>query len=263
MIHRIKRITFFQRTVPILLQNENGPCPLLAICNGLLLSGKITLPAGRMEITTDSLVQLIANHLFSHPTLHSSDDNIRINAQKSVDDVIQILPAFAVGLDVNCKFNCVDAFEFTQQLTTFDLTDLRLLHGWTYDPQDTRSAQAIGTMSYNQLIEQVITLRSTVEDLECIERAQEVKEDREENKDKEDKEDSDEENEAATLEQALLLSTMKDDEPAPPTPPTPPTTTNNQQPTTNNAPAVCFPSAQWARGMANAAKDKPLEYVNS
>ena len=107
MIHRIKRITFFQRTVPILLQNENGPCPLLAVCNGLLLSGKITLPAGRMEITTDSLVQLIANHLFSHPTLHSSDDSIRINAQKNVDDVIRILPAFAVGLDVNCKFNKV------------------------------------------------------------------------------------------------------------------------------------------------------------
>jgi hypothetical protein len=30
--HFVKHITFLGRDVPILLQNENGPCPLLAIC---------------------------------------------------------------------------------------------------------------------------------------------------------------------------------------------------------------------------------------
>lgn len=38
------------RTVPILLQDVNGPCPLIAIINVLLLRGTITLPAGAGEI---------------------------------------------------------------------------------------------------------------------------------------------------------------------------------------------------------------------
>ena len=32
----LKPITFLNRRVSILLQNENGPCPLLAICNVLV-----------------------------------------------------------------------------------------------------------------------------------------------------------------------------------------------------------------------------------
>ena len=31
-LYPVKRIPYFQRIVPILCQNENGPCPLLAIC---------------------------------------------------------------------------------------------------------------------------------------------------------------------------------------------------------------------------------------
>ena len=162
---RVKRITFFQRQVPILCQNENGPCPLLAICNGLLLRGHISLPTGRMEISTDELISIIANRLFegNASALQSKDLNVQANAQRSVDDVIKILPDFVVGLDVNVKFNKVDGFEFTRQLTTFDLTGLRLLHGWLYDPQDRRSKDAVGTMTYNELITRVITLRSELE----------------------------------------------------------------------------------------------------
>ena len=44
--HVIKRINFLGRTVPILCQNQNGPCPLLAICNVLLLRGHINIPVG-------------------------------------------------------------------------------------------------------------------------------------------------------------------------------------------------------------------------
>ncbi len=33
------------------MQSENGPCPLLAIANVLLLRGNISLPAGASEVT--------------------------------------------------------------------------------------------------------------------------------------------------------------------------------------------------------------------
>ena len=37
--YRTKRITYYGNELPILMQNENGPCPLLALANVLLLRG--------------------------------------------------------------------------------------------------------------------------------------------------------------------------------------------------------------------------------
>ena len=42
-VYQLKRITFQGRPVQIVLQNLNGPCPLLAITNVLLLAGKLSL----------------------------------------------------------------------------------------------------------------------------------------------------------------------------------------------------------------------------
>ena len=35
-VYKTKIVHFLGRSVPIILQNENGPCPLLAICESLL-----------------------------------------------------------------------------------------------------------------------------------------------------------------------------------------------------------------------------------
>lgn len=37
MSYTLKKIQYYNRSVGILCQSENGPCPLLAICNVLLL----------------------------------------------------------------------------------------------------------------------------------------------------------------------------------------------------------------------------------
>jgi len=61
--HRIKSISFLGSPRHILLQNKNGPCPLLAAANALLLRGTITLP-GRCisagEIGIDDVINLLA-----------------------------------------------------------------------------------------------------------------------------------------------------------------------------------------------------------
>eukprot|EP00882_Tetradesmus_deserticola_P028215 GHRQ01031421.1.p1 GENE.GHRQ01031421.1~~GHRQ01031421.1.p1 ORF type:complete len:100 (-),score=25.51 GHRQ01031421.1:709-1008(-) len=41
----------FRRQVKICLQNNNGPCPLLAIANVLSLRNELKLPAGVRDIT--------------------------------------------------------------------------------------------------------------------------------------------------------------------------------------------------------------------
>ena len=51
----VKRVRAFGRDgVPIVLQNENGPCPLLAIANCLLLRGAVELPAGARSVSQAS-----------------------------------------------------------------------------------------------------------------------------------------------------------------------------------------------------------------
>lgn len=49
--YKLKGITFFGRKVPVVVQNENGPCPLLAIANILLLRNVISLPLGLEDVS--------------------------------------------------------------------------------------------------------------------------------------------------------------------------------------------------------------------
>lgn len=46
---------------PVVTQNENGPCPLLAIANILLARGQVELPSGAGVVTSSGLLQRIAD----------------------------------------------------------------------------------------------------------------------------------------------------------------------------------------------------------
>lgn len=62
---QIKRIQFWGRErVPIFLQNENGPCPLLAIANVLSLRNQLSEISDAVgEIGLDALISLVASRL--------------------------------------------------------------------------------------------------------------------------------------------------------------------------------------------------------
>lgn len=49
-VYKLKTIEFLRRKVPIVVQNENGPCPLLALANNLLLRNLIYLPPNAPEV---------------------------------------------------------------------------------------------------------------------------------------------------------------------------------------------------------------------
>jgi hypothetical protein len=57
----------------------------------------------------------------------------------------------------------VTAFEYTDELSVFDMLGVTLLHGWLYDPQDVRAASVIQDMSYNQLICMLVDADSALE----------------------------------------------------------------------------------------------------
>ena len=61
--YEIKRIDFLGKQVPILMQSKNGPCPLLAIANQLLLSNRLIIPDHQQDISLHALIQLVAERL--------------------------------------------------------------------------------------------------------------------------------------------------------------------------------------------------------
>ena len=74
----------------------------------------------------------------------------------AIADFLDILPRLNRGLTINVRFNSPVGFEFTQELSVFDVFPARLLHGWLIDPQDEALADAIGKLSYNQLMDELV-----------------------------------------------------------------------------------------------------------
>ncbi|XP_072527483.1 uncharacterized protein [Salminus brasiliensis] len=59
-IYHIKWIRWKEENTPVITQNENGPCPLLAIMNVLLLAWKVKLPPMMEIITAEQLMEYLA-----------------------------------------------------------------------------------------------------------------------------------------------------------------------------------------------------------
>lgn len=161
MMYRTKVIKFLGRTTPIILQNENGPCPLLAICNVLLLKNNLALSPDVAEVSQEKLLGLVAERLIdSNSNVNNKDVGFLENQQQNIADAIDLLPLLATGIDVNTKFRRIDDFEFTRECTIFDLLDIPLYHGWIVDPQDSDTTNAIGSKSYNTLMEELVSLET-------------------------------------------------------------------------------------------------------
>ncbi|WVZ78551.1 hypothetical protein U9M48_026243 [Paspalum notatum var. saurae] len=152
VMHRTRAVDFLGRRTPIVYQNDNGPCPLLAICNVLLLKNVISLNPDASEVSQQKLLSLVAERLIdSNSTVQDKDEEYVRNREQNIADAIDLLPRLTTGIDVNVMFRKIDDFEFTRERAIFDLLDIPLYHGWIVDPQDTETAAAIGSKSYNAL----------------------------------------------------------------------------------------------------------------
>ncbi|KAG5070175.1 hypothetical protein JHK85_002552 [Glycine max] len=160
-VHKTKTIQFLGRTTPIVLQNDNGPCPLLAICNVLLLRNNLNLSPDIAEVSQEKLLSLVAERLIdSNSNVNNKDAGYVENQQQNIADAIDLLPRLATGIDVNIKFRRIGDFEFTRECAIFDLLDIPLYHGWIVDPQDYDTANAIGSKSYNSLMGELVSLET-------------------------------------------------------------------------------------------------------
>jgi len=159
-IYQVKWVAWRKVRCPVITQNENGPCPLISIVNVLLLRGKLSLPEGCQVISAGQLLEWLADLLLD---LREEDQAARPDFQHNINDAIAVLPKLQTGLDVNVRFTGVGDFEYTEDSLIFDLLDISLYHGWLVDPQTTEVAAAVANMSYNQLVETIISNRSSAD----------------------------------------------------------------------------------------------------
>jgi hypothetical protein len=158
----VKRIRFHDFDTCMLMQNENGPCPLLALSNVLFLRGVLTAPHPDLpKIHISELTAMLAEYMLETNQPSETDAGLRANQQQNLQDGMSLFPKLQRGLDVNVKFNAVDAFEYSEDLLLFDLLNVRLLHGWLVDPQDGETCAAVGNLTYNQVVERIIDYQSS------------------------------------------------------------------------------------------------------
>lgn len=144
--YQIKNIRWFDdrskelRVSPILTQNANGPCPLLALVNALSLSTPIDVEAGlvkelstREQVSLEFLLSAVFDELMS--------GRRGSNAQQlpDVSDLYSFLIDLHTGMNVNPRFVAdpeqplhgkVGGFEQTREMRLYSTFNVPLLHGW-------------------------------------------------------------------------------------------------------------------------------------
>lgn len=151
---------------PVCMQNRNGPCVLLALANALLITSETSISPGTTRVREDSLMGLLADYVSTRkPSSSSSLSEQDLAREYAVTDFLDLLPQLNRGMDVNIRFGSPLSFEFTRELSVFDVfPTIRLVHGWLVDPQDARLVVAFGNLSYNQLLDQLVQTAEVHED---------------------------------------------------------------------------------------------------
>ncbi|NXF72059.1 MINY1 hydrolase, partial [Sclerurus mexicanus] len=156
--YRVKWIRWKGERTPVVTQSQNGPCPLLAIINTLLLRWKargapgggwgrgsslsllqVKLPPQKEVITAEELMAHLGDCILSTQPRETSE-GLQLNFQQNINDTMTVLPKLSTGLDVNVRFTGVSDFEYTPECIVFDLLNIPLYHGWLVDPQGWRSS---------------------------------------------------------------------------------------------------------------------------
>ncbi|KAK1947679.1 Ubiquitin carboxyl-terminal hydrolase MINDY-1 [Phytophthora citrophthora] len=179
--YAVKQTQFLGKSVSYVCQNANGPCPLLAIANVLLLRGQLTLedvvePPG--FVTAQDLMSLVHRRLLhTNPPMSNASELQRLTQEKTLKDVAEMLPSMLVGLDVNVRFHNITDFEYTVACAVFDMLDIVLVHGWLLDDQDDQTLKVVGNKSYNELIERLVDYRGILLTEEAIAKEKEARPD--------------------------------------------------------------------------------------
>lgn len=153
--YQIKKVRWFDanvgkvRVTPVLVQNANGPCPLLALVNALTLSTPMDIETGLVEtLRTREQVSLglLLDAVFEE--LMSGRRGERAHDLPDVSDLYSFLIALHTGMNVNPRFTFKPdrssmtthpalrpetqpgGFEDTREMKLYSTFSIPLMHGW-------------------------------------------------------------------------------------------------------------------------------------
>ena len=151
LLFSTKKVNFNGNQHTILLQNENGPCLLLALANILILSKEYeyvseklqSLVNGGTNIPLSELLDTIAGigmeiSSFSHNGNSGSSD---------LETTLKLLPTLHTGLNINPRFD--GSFQDTPEMSVFNLFKIHVIHMWLMPEDDPKFAQ-LRRMSYEE-----------------------------------------------------------------------------------------------------------------
>ncbi|KAG0639304.1 hypothetical protein HOY80DRAFT_97356 [Tuber brumale] len=150
-IYQIKHVNWIDpsqpgsalRRSPILLQNANGPCPLLALVNALVLStpdGVKTSLGEVLRLREQVSLELLLDAVFEELMSRGS------GGLPDVGDLFSFLLTLHTGMNVNPRFLPLDderrvlgpsgGFENTREMALYGAFKVPLVHGWLPEPVD-------------------------------------------------------------------------------------------------------------------------------
>jgi hypothetical protein len=148
--YQIKKIRWFDdrvraiRVSPILIQNANGPCPLLALVNALTLSTPENVDTALVDaLRTREQISLgfLLDAVFEE--LMSGRRNDGAQELPDIGDLYSFLIALHTGMNVNPQYTRRDdisslrqpgSFEQTKEMRLYGTFSIPLLHGWIPEP---------------------------------------------------------------------------------------------------------------------------------
>ncbi|CRG92370.1 putative protein YGL082W [Talaromyces islandicus] len=139
------------RESPVLVQNKNGPCPLLALVNGLIMrstdNGSQSPIVRALQTRENISLGLLIQALFDELTTYANEE------LPDIDALSRFLTMLHTGMNVNPRLTLetptsAGVFYETSDLRFYDAFRVPLLHGWIAEPTSNAHASMTHVAQY-------------------------------------------------------------------------------------------------------------------
>lgn len=130
--------------VNIIVQNANGPSPLVALINSLVLTHLPTAKytSDKTKISVNGILEYLGGLLVDT----SGSEKYKSKNPNGLNDALKLLPKLNSGLDIDPCFD--GSFNNDQVVSLFRSFNVELVHGWIVDPKSLFYKEIIETKSY-------------------------------------------------------------------------------------------------------------------
>jgi len=154
--YRLKAIDTITPTgkkhLKILTQAINGPCPLIALVNVLLLRGDIVISHDKAYISFRELTDILGMQLLKK--FENLEPGSPTQQQKDLTTILELLPTLEGGLVVNVDHSGIRGFEESPSLLLFRTFGVELVHSWLANPLDVDSWNVIKELRMYESVHQ-------------------------------------------------------------------------------------------------------------